>query len=283
MARLTPDLCDDHPDVALAVAPLFRSFGGPAAFSGPIATVKVHEDNVLVREALAEPGAGRVLVVDGGGSLRCALVGGNLAALGAKNDWRGAVVYGCVRDLGELRAAAFGVLALAAHPVKSAKKGEGARDVAVTFGGVTFRPGEYLYADEDGIVVSARPLALPAAGAAAGLSGRRRPFARAGRPTLVAPLEGAVATAVAPDALFPPVAPQVAPHGEGVAPRRADGGEKRGGPAKRRRRRSRTGVHVADFPRGTFRRRPTPPSPGNALRAHVGTRRNVRSPFSVAT
>jgi regulator of ribonuclease activity A len=158
MARPTPDLCDDHPGDARAAAPLLRPFGGPAAFAGRVATVKVHEDNVLVRAALAEPGDGRVLVVDGGGSLRCALVGGKLAALGTENGWRGALVYGCVRDVGELRATPFGVLALAAHPVKSAKKGEGERDVPVTFADVTFRPGDYVYVDEDGVVVSGRPL-----------------------------------------------------------------------------------------------------------------------------
>jgi regulator of ribonuclease activity A len=158
MTRSTTDLCDAYPDDARAVAPLFRDFGGLAAFSGPIVTVKAYEDNVLVRQALEEPGAGRVLVVDGGGSLRCAMMGGNLAALGARNGWSGVLLHGCVRDQRELRETAIGIKALAAHPVKSGKKGEGSRDVAVTFGGVTFRPGEMLYADEDGVIVSARPL-----------------------------------------------------------------------------------------------------------------------------
>jgi regulator of ribonuclease activity A len=158
MPRPTPDLCDAHPDDVRVLDPLFRDFGGEPAFSGPIATVKAHEDNVLVRAALDEPGGGRVLVIDGGGSLRCAMVGGNLAALGAANGWSGILVHGCVRDVGELRAVAIGIKALAAHPRKSGKKGEGARDVAVTFGGVTFRPGEHLYADADGVIVSARPL-----------------------------------------------------------------------------------------------------------------------------
>jgi len=158
MVRPTTDLCDAYPDDARVVAPLFRDFGGRGAFSGTIVTVKVHEDNVLVRQALEEPGGGRVLVVDGGGSLRCALMGGNLAEIGVKNGWSGVLVHGCVRDLKDLREAAIGVKALAAHPVKSAKKGEGSRDVAVTFGGVTFRPGEMLYADEDGVIASARPL-----------------------------------------------------------------------------------------------------------------------------
>jgi regulator of ribonuclease activity A len=158
MKNATTDLCDAHPDDVRVVAPLFRDFGGLTAFSGPIVTIKSHEDNVIFRKALEEPGAGRVLVVDGGGSLRCALMGGNLAEIGAKNGWSGVLLNGCVRDVGEVRAVAIGVKALAVHPIKSGKKGEGARDVPVTFGGITFRPGEMLYADENGVVVSARPL-----------------------------------------------------------------------------------------------------------------------------
>jgi regulator of ribonuclease activity A len=159
MEKPTTDLCDAHHDDVRVVAPLFRDFGGKGAFSGPIVTIKSFEDNVIFRKALEEPGAGRVLVVDGGGSLRCALMGGNLAEIGAKNGWSGVLLNGCVRDVSEVKAAAIGVKALAAHPVKSGKKGEGARDVPVTFGGITFRPGEMLYADENGVVVSARPLA----------------------------------------------------------------------------------------------------------------------------
>lgn len=158
MPKPTTDLCDAHPDDARAVAPIFRDFGGIVAFSGPIATVKAHEDNVLVRQALEEPGNGRVLVIDGGGSLRCALLGSNLAALGVKNGWSGILVHGCVRDSKELRGASIGIKAIATHPVRSAKKGDGSRDVPVTFGGVTFRPGEQIYADEDGVIVSAREL-----------------------------------------------------------------------------------------------------------------------------
>ena len=158
MATPTTDLCDAHPDDVRVVAPLFRDFGGNGAFSGPIVTIKSFEDNVILRKALEEPGAGRVLVVDGGGSLRCALMGGNLADIGVKSGWSGVLINGCVRDVGDLRAAAIGIKALAVHPVKSGKKGEGARDVPVTFGGVTFRPGDILHADADGIVVSARAL-----------------------------------------------------------------------------------------------------------------------------
>lgn len=158
MTLPTTDLCDAHPDEVRVVAPLFRDFGGKIAFSGSIVTIKSHEDNVIFRKALEEPGLGRVLVVDSDGSLRCALMGGMLAELGTKNGWSGVLLNGCVRDTKGVAAAAIGVKALSAHPVKSGKKGEGARDVPVTFGGITFRPGEMLYADEDGVVVSARPL-----------------------------------------------------------------------------------------------------------------------------
>jgi regulator of ribonuclease activity A len=158
MLLATTDLCDAHPDDVNVVDPIFRDFGGVKAFYGPITTLAIFEDNSLVRDALGEPGQGRVLVVDGGGSLRCALVGGNLAALAEKNGWAGLLVFGAVRDSRELAAAKVGLKALAAHPKKSEKRGLGRRDVPVRFGGVTFRPGHHLYADEDGVVVSARAL-----------------------------------------------------------------------------------------------------------------------------
>src|SRR5699024_2521481 len=109
-------------------------------FSGPISTVQVYEDNVLVRAALEQPGAGRVLVVDGGGSLRCALVGDQLAALGLSNGWAGVVINGCIRDVAALAELSFGVKALAANPLRSAKQGSGARDLEVSFAGLTCRP-----------------------------------------------------------------------------------------------------------------------------------------------
>ena len=157
---LTSDLCDAHPQVAVA-DPVFLSFGGVEAFFGAVVTLKVFEDNAMVRAALEERGTGRVLVVDGGGSLRCALVGGTLARLAAANDWRGMVVFGCVRDTAEMRATPVGVRALAAHPRKS-EKGlhSGQRGHALQFAGVTFQDGHWLYADADGIVVS--PTALHA-------------------------------------------------------------------------------------------------------------------------
>lgn len=152
----TTDLCDTHSDLQVC-APLFHDFGGAAAFHGPIATLKVFEDNALVRATLERPGDGRVLVVDGGGSLRCALVGGQLGQLALRHGWAGLLVNGCVRDRAELAALALGVKALAAHPRRS-EKGlhSGQADRVVEFAGVRFAPGDWLYADRDGVVVAAR-------------------------------------------------------------------------------------------------------------------------------
>ncbi len=154
----TCDLCDAHErdagDTSLRVLPpLFRAFGGRVAFQGPAATLQCFEDNSQVRTALEEPGAGRVLVIDGGASLRCALVGGNLAVLGANNGWAGIVVDGCVRDHAELAAAAIGICALALHPRRSEKRGEGRRNVPIRVQGVAVRPGEWIVADADGLIV----------------------------------------------------------------------------------------------------------------------------------
>lgn len=159
MSFATADLCDRHEDKlrggSLRVAtPMFRSFGGRPAFHGPIATLKLFEDNSFVRKALEQAGDGRVLVIDGGGSLRRALVGDQLAALGAKNGWAGIVVYGCIRDSAAISAMDIGVFALATHPQKTDKKNVGETDVPVSFGGTSFRPGEWLYADMDGVLVS---------------------------------------------------------------------------------------------------------------------------------
>lgn len=163
MALSTADLCDAHEDLLddgqlRVVESMFLSYGERAAFNGPIATLKLFEDNGLVRQALESPGNGRVLVIDGGGSLRRALVGDQLAALALKNGWGGIVVNGCIRDTLAIGAMDIGILALDTHPRKTTKKGQGESNVAVTFGGVTFRPGEWLYADEDGVLVSSVPL-----------------------------------------------------------------------------------------------------------------------------
>lgn len=158
----TADLLDSHENEVRAgkvqvVAPMFRSYGGRSAFAGRIATLKVFEDNSLVRKALEGAGNGRVLVVDGGGSLRCALVGDQLARLGVEKGWAGIVVYGCIRDSRAIGEMDIGMLALNTHPSKSIKKGFGDADLPVTFGGVTFVPGHTLYADEDGVIVAAEP------------------------------------------------------------------------------------------------------------------------------
>lgn len=156
----TADLCDEHSGAAhFQIADSgFLDYGGRRGFSGPISTVRAPEDNSLVRKALEEPGQGRVLVVDGGGSRRCALVGDVLAALAEKNGWAGVVVNGCIRDAEEVGRTAIGVKALGTHPLKSGKRNEGQRDVEVRFAGVTFKPGHYLYADADGIVTSEKAL-----------------------------------------------------------------------------------------------------------------------------
>lgn len=154
----TTDLSDAHPELQIC-EPILNDFGGAIAFAGPIKTLKIFEDNALVRSVLETPGRGRVLVVDGGGSMRCALVGGNLGALAVKNDWAGIVVNGCVRDCEELAEQAVGIKALAPHPRKS-EKGlhSGHEDREVTFAGVRFTPGAWLYADVDGVLVSDRPI-----------------------------------------------------------------------------------------------------------------------------
>lgn len=155
----TTDLCDANEALLASGAlrvlePVFQAFGGATAFSGPVSTLKVFEDNTLVRTALEEPGQGRVLVVDGAGSRRCALVGGMLAVLAERNGWAGIVVNGCVRDVDEIDACKVGVRALASHPRKSDKRGAGQRDVVVEFAGARIAPGYWCYADRDGVLVS---------------------------------------------------------------------------------------------------------------------------------
>lgn len=159
----TCDLCDANEDrlasgTLTVLPPVFRSFGKRGRFAGPAATLKVFEDNVLVRSALETPGNGRVLVVDGGASLRCALVGGNLGVLAEKNGWAGIIVHGCVRDSAELDACDIGLRALATHPQRSVRKGAGDKDLKVQIAGVAVHPGDWIYADEDGILVSREQL-----------------------------------------------------------------------------------------------------------------------------
>jgi regulator of ribonuclease activity A len=158
----TTDLCDAHKNDSSGafrvLAPVFCDFGAQRCFAGPVSTVKCFEDNTLVKAAVDSPGEGRVLVVDGGASLKRALLGGNLGAAAARNGWAGVVVDGCVRDVAELALCPIGIRALAAMPLPTEKRGEGQRDVAVQIQDVWVRPGDWLYADEDGMVVSAKAL-----------------------------------------------------------------------------------------------------------------------------
>ena len=158
MSYATTDLTDSHPEAFQVAEPIFRDFGGRLAFHGPMVTLKLFEDNALVRGTLETPGEGRVLVVDGGGSLRCALLGDQLAELAVRNTWAGVVVYGCIRDSEAIGGLPLGVKALATHPVKSIKRGEGQRDIPVRFAGIQFRPGAWLYADGDGLILSDLPM-----------------------------------------------------------------------------------------------------------------------------
>jgi regulator of ribonuclease activity A len=154
----TPDLCDEFEESVWMAEPLFRDYGGAGSFHGSIVTVRVFEDNVLVRETLEAEGQRRVLVVDGGGSTRCALMGDRLARFAYENGWAGVVINGCIRDSEEISKITVGVKALHTVPKRSAKEGVGERDVPVSFAGITFAPGHYLYADADGIIVANRDL-----------------------------------------------------------------------------------------------------------------------------
>ncbi len=160
MAFHTSDLSDALEDRVHILVPMLHDFGGVSRFNGPISTVKCFEDNSLVGAALEEPGQGRVLVIDGGGSLRCALLGDRLAALGARNGWSGILVYGCIRDSEAIARTSIGVKAMATHPRKSVKRGVGERDLPVHFGGLTFTPGHFVYADPDGVLVSEMAVSL---------------------------------------------------------------------------------------------------------------------------
>jgi regulator of ribonuclease activity A len=155
----TCDLCDAHKNDTTGqfrvLPPVFKDYGAVRRFCGQVVTVKCFEDNSLVKAAVDSTGQGRVLVVDGGTSMRRALLGGNLGAAAARNGWAGVVIDGCVRDVAELAGHAVGIRALAAIPLPTEKRNQGQADVAVQVQGVDVRPGDWLYADEDGIVVSA--------------------------------------------------------------------------------------------------------------------------------
>jgi RraA family protein len=165
----TADLCDkfikEPVDIVTQrnvqiVDPIFRDFGGNIRFSGQVETVKCFENNPLVRKALEQQGKGRVLVVDGGGSLRCALLGDNIAEMAHKNGWSGIIINGCIRDSEDIGKMPLGVKALNTYPLKSSKRDLGLSNVPVTFGNTTFQPGAWVYADKDGIIVADEALKL---------------------------------------------------------------------------------------------------------------------------
>jgi regulator of ribonuclease activity A len=165
MTLLTADLCDEFTADIQVADPAFQIYGGRRNFGGQVLTLRVFEDNALVRSTLEKPGLARVLVVDGGASVRCALLGGNMARLAAENGWAGVIINGCIRDRAEVDATDIGIRALSTCPRKSGKQGLGDRDVELSFAGMNVSPGDYLFADEDGIVVSAHDFSHSGGGA----------------------------------------------------------------------------------------------------------------------
>jgi len=156
----TPDLCDAFPDKVQVLEPIFVNFGGREAFAGEVVTIKCHEDNSLVKQLAGQPGVGKVLVVDGGGSLRRALLGDLIAENAVENGWEGFVIFGCIRDVDAISSLDIGVQALASIPLKTEKRGIGDLNVSLNFAGVHIHPGDYIYADNTGIIVSADPLLI---------------------------------------------------------------------------------------------------------------------------
>jgi regulator of ribonuclease activity A len=157
----TPDLCDEHPDKVRVLEPMMINFGGKSAFGGQVVTVKCHEDNSLVKEQAGMDGTGKVMVVDGGASMRRALLGDMIAENAVANGWQGFIIYGCIRDVDAINALDLGVQALNSIPVKTDKRGIGDLNVPVTFAGVTINPGDYIYADNNGVIVASEPLLSP--------------------------------------------------------------------------------------------------------------------------
>ncbi len=154
----TSELCDIYLDQVDVIEPMFNSYGGRSSFGGQITTVKCFEDNALLRTVLQQPGVGRVLLVDGGGSLRRALIDADIALLATENEWEGLIVYGSVRNVDDLDELEIGIQAIASIPVGAEQQGVGDIDIAVNFGGVTFLPEDHIYADNTGVILSPEPL-----------------------------------------------------------------------------------------------------------------------------
>ncbi|EAS41889.1 ribonuclease E activity regulator RraA [Photobacterium profundum] len=154
----TSELCDIYLDQVDVIEPMFNSYGGRSSFGGQITTVKCFEDNALLRTVLQQPGVGRVLLVDGGGSLRRALIDADIAQLATENEWEGLIVYGSVRNVDDLDELEIGIQAIASIPVGADQQGVGDIDIAVNFGGVTFLPEDHIYADNTGVILSPEPL-----------------------------------------------------------------------------------------------------------------------------
>ena len=158
MKLSVPDICDEFAGEISVLDPLFSDFGAKRKFCGEIVTIRCFEDNSLVGETVCSPGHGRVIVVDGGGSMRRALLGDLLAEAAVENGWQGLVINGAVRDVEILASIELGIKALAACPVKTDKRGEGQMGVPLRFAGTLMEPGQYLYADANGIVIARRRL-----------------------------------------------------------------------------------------------------------------------------
>ena len=158
---ITPDLCDAYPDLVQVVEPMFNNYGLRTSFGGEIVTVKCFEDNSKVKELVGTPGKGKVMVVDGGASMRKALLGDMLAEKAAKNGWEGLIIYGCIRDVDAIMDMELGVQALGTVPMKTDKRDIGDMNVVVKFGGVEFIPGQFVYADNNGVIVSPKELKMP--------------------------------------------------------------------------------------------------------------------------
>ncbi len=157
----TPGLCDAHESAVRVLDPIFQNYGGVEVFFGPAVTVKCFEDNSVVKQLVGTPGEGRVIVMDGGGSLRCAILGDMLAEKAAGNGWAGLVINGCIRDVDEIGRTQLGVKALNVHPMKTQKRGLGDLNVTIQMAGQLIHPGEWVYSDNNGIIVSQTKLLMP--------------------------------------------------------------------------------------------------------------------------